>query len=140
MQSNKRRRDGTPHDSGSYPHDNLHAPAELRGTSDQRKIRQLCRQVQQQLELALGGDFDDPALALLWVVDVQPEPGGAALLVTVVAPDDAELEPIRSSLESARGRLRSEVASAITRKRTPHLRFAVIPERALLLGGGDRDA
>ena len=132
MQSNKRRRAGrTPGDlCESHP------------VSDQRKIRQLCRQVQQQLELALGGDFDDPALTLLWVVDVQPEPGGAALLVTVVAPDDAELEPIRASLDAARGRLRSEVAAAITRKRTPHLRFAVIPERALRLPGpaGGTDA
>ncbi len=99
----------------------------------ERKIRQLCRQVQERLDLVLAGELDDPTLDGLWVVEVQPEPGGAALLVTVAAPDDAELAPIRAGLDAARGRLRSEVAAAINRKKTPHLRFAVIPERALRL-------
>lgn len=129
MHSNHRRRGGrrSP-DSASFP---------VHQTSIERKVRQLCRQVHERLDLVFAGELDDPTLDGLWVVDVQPEPGGAALLVTVAAPDHAELEPIRASLDAVRGRLRSEVAAAITRKRTPHLRFAVIPERALRLGGGD---
>jgi ribosome-binding factor A len=107
--------------------------------STERKVRQLCRQVHQRVDLVLAGEFDDPNLDGLWVIEVQPEPGGAALLVTVAAPDEAELESVRSSLEAVRGRLRSEIAAAITRKRTPHLRFAVIPERALRLTGARDD-
>jgi ribosome-binding factor A len=125
MQSKNRRRDGR------RPHDRASGSSESRQASSERKIRQLCRQVHQRVDLVLAGELDDPILDGLWVVDVQPEPGGAALLVTVAAPDSAELGPIRASLDAARGRLRSEVAAAITRKKTPHLRFAVIPERAL---------
>lgn len=102
----------------------------------ERKVRQLCRQIHQRLDLVLAGELDDPTLDGLWVVEVQPEPGGTALLITVAAPDDAELELIRASLDGLRGRLRSEVAAAITRKRTPHLRFAVIPERAVFASSG----
>jgi ribosome-binding factor A len=91
------------------------------------------------VDLVLAGELDDPTLEGLWVVEVQPEPGGTALLVTVAAPDHAELAPIRASLDAVRGRLRSEVASAITRKRTPHLRFVVIPQRALRLAGAGDD-
>ncbi|HLT35894.1 MAG TPA: hypothetical protein VK034_06405 [Enhygromyxa sp.] len=131
MNSNHRRRGGRrPSDSASFP---------VNQTSIERKVRQLCRQIHQRLDLVLIGELDDPTLDGLWVVDVQPEPGGSAVLVTVAAPDGAELEPIRASLDAARGRLRSEVAAAISRKRTPHLRFAVIPERALLSKEGDDD-
>jgi ribosome-binding factor A len=129
MNSNNRRRGGR-RSSDS-------ASSSINPSSIERKIRQLCRQAHQRLDLVLAGELHDPNLDGLWVVDVQPEPGGAALLVTVAAPDGAELEPIRASLDAIRGRLRSEVAAAITRKRTPHLRFAVIPELALRLGSAD---
>jgi ribosome-binding factor A len=129
MHSNNRRRGGRrSSDSRSFS---------ANQSSIERKVRQLCRQAHQRLDLVLAGELEDPTLDGLWVVDVQPEPGGAALLVTVAAPDGAELEPIRASLDALRGRLRSEVAAAITRKRTPHLRFAVIPQGALRLGSRD---
>ena len=131
MHSNNRRRGGRrSSDSSSFPSNQI---------SIERKVRQLCRQVHQRVDLVLAGELDDPTLDGLWVVEVQPEPGGAALLVTVAAPEHAELEPIRASLDAVRGRLRAEVAAAITRKRTPHLRFAVIPERALRLPGGGNE-
>ncbi|MFO7562601.1 MAG: hypothetical protein R6X02_08145 [Enhygromyxa sp.] len=125
MHSNNRRRGGRrSSDSASHPNN---------PSSTERKIRQLCRQVHERLDLVLAGELDDPTLDGLWVVDVQPEPGGTAMLVTVAAPDDAELEPVRASLDALRGRLRAEVAAAINRKRTPHLRFALIPDRAVRL-------
>ena len=133
MHSNNRRRGGRrSSDSSSFP---------INQASNERKVRQLCRQVHQRVDLVLAGELDDPTLDGLWVVEVQPEPGGAALLITVAAPDDAELEPIRASLDALRGRLRSEVAAAITRKRAPHLRFAVIPQQALGLSepGGSNE-
>lgn len=83
----------------------------------------------------LAGDLSDPNLEGLWVLDVSPEPGTSTLLVTLVAPDDADLRDVEQSLDAVRGLLRSEVAAGISRKRTPHLRLIVIPERALRMGG-----
>jgi ribosome-binding factor A len=83
----------------------------------------------------LAGDLSDPNLEGLWVLDVSPEPAGSALLVTLVAPDEAPLRDVEASLDAVRGLLRSEVAAGISRKRTPHLRLVVIPERALRMGG-----
>ena len=96
-----------------------------------RKLAQLCRQVHERIDLVLAGELSDPNLDGLWVLEVEPEPGSSALLVTLVAPDGVERRAIEASLDAARGRLRSEVAAAINRKRTPHLRLLVIPERAL---------
>lgn len=83
----------------------------------------------------LAGDLSDPNLEGLWVLEVSPEPGSSALLVTIVAPDEARLRDVETSLDAVRGLLRSEVAAGISRKRTPHLRLVVIPERALRMGG-----
>jgi ribosome-binding factor A len=106
----------------------------------ERKLAQLCRQAHERIELVLAGDLSDPNLEGLWVLDVSPEPGGTALLVTLVAPDEAPLRAVEASLEAVRGLLRSEVAADITRKRTPHLRLVVIPERALRVPqGGTHD-
>jgi ribosome-binding factor A len=102
----------------------------------ERKLAQLCRQAHERIELVLAGDLSDPNLEGLWVLDVSPEPGGTALLVTLVAPDEAPLRAVEASLEAVRGLLRSEVAADITRKRTPHLRLVVIPERALRVPQG----
>jgi ribosome-binding factor A len=111
------------------------------GTSRaERKLAQLCRQVHERIDLVLAGELRDPNLDGLWVVDVSPEPGGTALLVTLVAPDEADLGAVEASLDAVRGLLRSEVAAAINRKRTPHLRLAVIPQRALQASeAGDHD-
>jgi ribosome-binding factor A len=100
-----------------------------------RKLAQLCRQAHERIDLVLAGDLSDPNLEGVWVLDVNPEPGSSALLVTLVAPDDANLPNVEASLDAVRGLLRSEVAAGISRKRTPHLRLIVIPERALRIGG-----
>jgi ribosome-binding factor A len=137
MNSNHRRRGARrPHDlAGSTPGFDPHTP------NNERKLRQLCRQVHERVDLVLAGELADPNLDGLWVLEVAPEPGGAALLITLVAPDHAELAAIRASLDVARGHLRSEVAAAIHRKKTPNLRFAVIPETALRPPGkGGADA
>lgn len=101
-----------------------------------RKLAQLCRQVHERIDLVLAGELSDPHLDGLWVLEVNPEPGSSALLVTLIAPDDADLREIDRSLDSVRGLLRSEVAAAINRKRTPHLRLLVVPERALRAKAG----
>lgn len=91
----------------------------------------MCRQVQRRLDVALGGELDDPILQGLWVNAVVPEPGGTALLVEVVAPDPARIDEVFAHLSAARGWLRSEVAAALQRKRTPYLHFVVVPATGL---------
>jgi ribosome-binding factor A len=97
-----------------------------------RKVQQLCRQVADTLSLVLGGEFGEE-LRDLRIVAVTPAPDASQLLVLVApavgagraAPDD-----VRASLAAATGRLRSEVASAITRRRAPKLLFQYVDGQA----------
>ena len=98
--------------------------------ADERKTRQLCRQIHEQIDLTLSS-FDNPQLQTLWVLEVAKTPFSSAMQVTLVAPDEADHNELRHHIDAARGRLRSEVAAAIHRKRTPHLRFVLLPLRAL---------
>jgi ribosome-binding factor A len=98
--------------------------------SAERKSRQLCRQVHEELELAFG-ELDDPLLDGLAIFAVDVEAGGATLRVGVIVPDDRDPSAVRARLDAAKGQLRSEIASAIHRKRTPQLWFALIPARVV---------
>ena len=71
--------------------------AALEGDSDRRdsaarraehKTRQLCRQVQRALSLALAERGADPGLEQLYIEDVTPAPGCGHLLVHFVAPPE----------------------------------------------------
>jgi ribosome-binding factor A len=94
-----------------------------------RKLAQLCAQVQDVVSLALG-DSADERLHDLIVHSVSPGPDGARLLVTVVPTGPLDLdsiEPLYRALEAARPWLRQQVAAEIHRKRTPELAFQVLP-------------
>jgi ribosome-binding factor A len=94
-----------------------------------RKAMQLCSQVADTLQLVLSGEFDDEVLHNLQVMSVEPAPDTSQLAVTVCADlaeqraSDAE---IQERLTKVAGRLRTEVAAAITRKRAPRLLFRVV--------------
>lgn len=105
--------------NGSDPHAAF-AENSYRGN---RKALQLCRQVQRALGYALGG-CDDDVLASLYVESVEPAPNDKHLMVTV-SPLDRDIEPeeVLLRLHRVLGRLRSEVASDIHRKRVPELSF-----------------
>lgn len=99
-----------------------------RRRNDQRRTGQLCRQVAETLSLVLAGEFDDPRLHNLQVVSVTAI-DGSSLLVNVAyegPPDAAHAAEVQSRLLRVAGRLRTEVAAAITRKRAPRLVFRVI--------------
>ena len=98
-----------------------------------RKARQLCRQVQRALSLALADRQADDGLSDVFVQDVSPAPDGGHLLVHVVVPADRAVADALGALRRDLPRLRSEVAMAITRKRAPELSF--VP--ACLDGGED---
>lgn len=106
----------------------LMARAESSGGSKRRKVRQLCRQVWEAIELSPGGD---EVLSGLTVVSVEPAPDASRLMVTVAPRPGEPFDPdaMVKALERAAPRLRSEVAAAITRRRAPSLAFRVaIPE------------
>ena len=89
-----------------------------------RKALQLCHQVAETLEEVLA-DCGDGLLQALRVVDVEPAPDASRLLVTVTVDglprEELDLGLVHKHLSHASGHLRSEVATAITRKRAPVL-------------------
>jgi ribosome-binding factor A len=101
------------------------------------KARQLCRQVAEVLDSLLAGHSGDDLLQELAVVAVEPAPDASRLLVTVSLRPSAippDLAAILTNLDRASGWLRSEVASAITRKRAPLLVYRIVEIRPSLRG------
>lgn len=118
-------------DDGVDPRDDKRRGARTNEKPD-RKTRQLCKQVTQILQLALGAIPGAELLVGVTVQDVAPAPNAGRLRVVMAAPAGASPEAIAAILERFSGRLRTEVATSITRKRAPELTFAVVVE-----GGGD---
>ncbi|MBU0552623.1 hypothetical protein KKF91_06405 [Myxococcota bacterium] len=89
-----------------------------RSSAQGRKTLQLCRQVQEGLELALAG-ASNPDLQSFYILAVEPAPDASHLRVVVSggAP---------SSLEAAKPWLRDEAAAAISRKRAPFLDWVIL--------------
>jgi len=99
-----------------------------------RKALQLCQQVAQTLGLVLAGEFGDERLHGLQVVSVDPAPDASQLSVTLQSDDacnSTETQEILNRLATVSGRLRSQVAAAICRKRAPKLLFRVIGPTAV---------
>jgi ribosome-binding factor A len=88
-----------------------------------RKTQQFCRQVQRALNLALADRNVGDGVNDLFVEDVLPAPDCGRLLVHVVIPVGLPVADAMIALGREAPRLRSEVASAITRKRAPELYF-----------------
>ncbi len=133
-QKRKRSRQNTPESillryCGQLNEDDQVDPREYfkeRISKKQRKTLQLCKQVNRTLALALG-EFDDEVLQSLLVIGVEPAPNASQMLV-VVQSDSPDATPlvIRNRLQEIEGVLRTAVASAINRKKTPKLLFQVI--------------
>lgn len=98
------------------------APQGVRARQAQHKTRQLCRQVQRALNLALAGSADEH-LSGLFVDEVTPAPACGHLLVRVVVPQQCALAEVLGRLRREAPRLRAQVARVITRKRAPELSF-----------------
>jgi ribosome-binding factor A len=93
------------------------------GKVPNRKALQLCAQVARTLANVLAECADD-VLRDLVVQSVVPAPNASRLLVTV-APAAVEPELLAEHLSRARGKLRTEVAAGINRRRMPDLVFRV---------------
>ena len=92
-----------------------------------RKTLQLCRQVERALILALAGECDDELLRDISVNKVVPAGGAGHLVVCVVVPATISVTQVLTRLDTRSGRLRSIIAAAICRKRTPMLSFVAVP-------------
>lgn len=95
----------------------------------QHKLQRLCRQVAETLDQVLAGEFADDALGCLRVTSAMPAPDASRLLVTLYAdcePEEFDRELLEDRLAACKGRLRCEVAAAITRRKAPSLAFNVV--------------
>jgi ribosome-binding factor A len=114
-----------------HPDDGVDPREQAKGLSHKRvkrKAHQLCGQVAEALSFAFGQSGDE-VLQALHVVAVDLAPDTRRLLVTVGSLASEGLDPaeVLERLGRASARLRVEVASAITRRKTPTLvyRYAV---------------
>jgi ribosome-binding factor A len=89
-----------------------------------RKALQLGSQIQDCLNMCLA-DCGDDLLRELLVESVIPAPDSRQMLVTVAVPKDLEAARVLDHIARAGGKLRSEAAAAIHRKRVPRLRFQI---------------
>lgn len=99
-----------------------------RDSRSRRKDAQLCAQVRDALDLALGS-MTDGDLAQVWVSEVEPAPHVGHLRVVVEVSGEVDLGVVSEKLAALEGTLRFEVANAIHRKKTPSLTFVVLPPR-----------
>lgn len=93
-----------------------------RGRND-RKTLQLCRQVQKALSFAVSETGDDRLLTV-YVQDVKPHPDAGHMMVSLST--DGSPQETLAALHEHSGRLRTEVAHAITRRKAPELFFQVV--------------
>jgi ribosome-binding factor A len=110
-------------DDGIDPKEFFRKPGQR---SPGRKSLQLCSQVQQALYWVLGSECGDESLALLEVLSVEPAPDSSRLLVTLMTPEEMTIEEALENLQLAGKAIRSEVASAIHRRKAPELVYRVI--------------
>lgn len=85
-----------------------------------RKLRQLCGAVARAVGLALGASAH-PLLNACWVEDVTPAPDASRLRVRVQTLDGVDVTELHAALRAATSWLRTEVAHAVQRRKTPTL-------------------
>ena len=91
-----------------------------------RQCLQLAAQVERTLCQVFAGECGDDVLCELRVEEVTPAPDSGHLRVTLSPTDDSlSLQVVLEHLHKAGGRLRSEVAAAIHRRKAPELHFQI---------------
>ena len=115
----RRRRDASVDDNAIDPSEFFDPHHNARG---ERKVQQLCKEVERTLGYALPS-CGDPKLRELVIVSVDPAPDGSRLLVTVSPSSSLEINvgTLMERIQRVRGLLRAEIAAALHRKRTPAL-------------------
>lgn len=91
------------------------------------KDRQVCRQVADAVSWYLA-ETDDPLLADLLVIQVDPAPSAARVLVTLAAArGEIDTVEVMSHLREVADEMREEVAAEVHRRHAPELSFRVLP-------------
>jgi len=106
---------------------------------EDHKAKQLCRQVAETLDQVLSGETGDDVMRGLRVSDVVPAPDSSRLLVTLHADfwlEEFDRRLVEQRLAHCKGRLRCEVAAAITRKKAPALVFNIVGPDGTGVGPG----
>lgn len=96
---------------------------------EHHNLQRLCHQVAETLDQVLSGEIADNRLQCLHVVSVRPAPDASRLLVTLRADckrDQFDRGLLEDRLAACKGRLRCEIAAAITRRKAPSLIFNLI--------------
>ena len=128
MSSGKNRRRHGAHADGKGTDPSTFFGDEHNDSRRERKVQQLCREVERTLSCAIAACGDE-RLRNLIVISVDPAPDGSRLLVTLcpgLRTLDVDLGTLLERLLDMRGFLRSEIAAAIQRKRTPELTFQIV--------------
>lgn len=114
-------------EDGIDPRDLPRATAREKGG---RKTHQLCAQVAEALQFALGGACNDDVLRDMGVVAVQPAPDESRLLVILAPTLSGPCDPdqVMAHVHAAKAKLKAEVAASVHRKKVPDLTFRVVPE------------
>jgi hypothetical protein len=98
-----------------------------RGRRIEQKTRQLCRQVQRALNLALAGQGMGDVLDDVFVMEVSAAAGCGRLVAHVGIPAGRPAGDVLEELRDRGPQLRAIVAGSISRKRAPELSFVVAP-------------
>ncbi len=119
------------------PEDGVDPRHDTRGEPEKvtnRKALQLCGQVARTLQSVLAGECRDDVLRDLLVESVVPAPNSARVLVTLslaTPRDDVGPAEVLARVQRVQGLLRSEVAAAINRRKTPDLTFRLVGQADL---------
>jgi ribosome-binding factor A len=128
-------------EDGVDPRDFFQAGGSDRHKHDYATLR-LCAQVRQTLELSLPGALGDVGLTLR-VESVTPAPDASRLLVSIateVLTTEEDRRLITRRLVELTPWIRSEVASAITRRKAPGLVYALATRHEDLESGEETHA
>ncbi|MEW5852198.1 MAG: ribosome-binding factor A [Myxococcota bacterium] len=93
----------------------------------ERKLRQLCDEVQRLSALFLAGEVREEVLQDVMVLHTHPAPDASRLELVLAAPSHVDVDAVRAALERIRGPLRHVLATSLHRKRVPELTFTVVP-------------
>ncbi|MBK9384297.1 MAG: ribosome-binding factor A [Planctomycetes bacterium] len=107
----------------------LYFPARRESSNDEQRERksiQLAAQIEECVRELLERETRDESLQELCVLGAHVLPGASHVAVVLRFPRRGELALWREKLERARGWLRTEIARAIHRKRTPELVFELL--------------
>jgi ribosome-binding factor A len=94
-----------------------------------RKALQMCGEIARTLSAVLAWESGDDLLRCVTVVSVEPAPDSTRVLVRVCIPQSADVltpSQVLEGLHRLSGKLRTEVAGALHRKRVPELVFQVV--------------